>query len=62
MHHVHHLNPRIPNYRLQEAAERHAEFQEVTRITLRDAWRLLGLALWDEERGQLVGFRAARAT
>lgn len=61
IHHVHHLNARIPNYRLEEVMEAHPEFQGVTRITMRDAWRLLGLALWDEERQELVGFRALGA-
>lgn len=61
IHHVHHLNARIPNYRLEEVMRAHPEFQSVTRITMRDAWRLLGLALWDEERGELVAFRELRA-
>ena len=59
IHHVHHLNPRIPNYRLEEVMLAHPDFQQVTRVTMRDAWKLLGLALWDDEAGRLVGFRGA---
>ncbi|HSG46747.1 MAG TPA: fatty acid desaturase [Longimicrobiales bacterium] len=60
IHHVHHLNARIPNYRLQECMEANPEFQEVTRITVRESWRLTRLALWDEEAQELISFREAR--
>jgi omega-6 fatty acid desaturase (delta-12 desaturase) len=60
IHHIHHLNARIPNYRLEEVMNDHPEFQKATRITMVDAWRLLGLALWDEERRELVSFRSLR--
>ena len=60
IHHVHHLNARIPNYRLQECMEANPEFQKVTRITIRDSWRLTRLALWDEEARELVTFRQAK--
>jgi omega-6 fatty acid desaturase (delta-12 desaturase) len=60
IHHVHHLNARIPNYRLQECMEANPEFQEVTRITVRESWRLTRLALWDEEARELISFREAR--
>ena len=59
IHHVHHLSSRIPNYRLQECMDANPELQRATRITLRDAWRLMHLTLWDEESRQLVRFRDA---
>ena len=59
-HHVHHLNARIPNYRLQACMEANPEFQEVTRITIRESWRLTRLALWDEEARELISFREVR--
>src|SRR5437868_6201369 len=34
LHHVHHLNARIPNYRLQEVFDKHPQLQKVTTITL----------------------------
>jgi acyl-lipid omega-6 desaturase (Delta-12 desaturase) len=61
IHHVHHLSSRIPNYRLQECMEANPELQQAKQITLKDAWRLLLLTLWDEERRQLVGFKEIRA-
>ena len=60
IHHVHHLSSRIPNYRLQECMEANPELQAVTRITLRDGFRLARLSLWDEETDQLIGFRELR--
>ncbi len=61
LHHIHHLSSRIPNYRLQECMDAHPEFQEVTRVTLRDSLRLARLSLWDEDRDCLVGFRELRS-
>ena len=57
LHHVHHLSSRIPNYRLEDAMRDNAELQGVTRITLRDAARLVRLTLWDEASERLVTFR-----
>jgi acyl-lipid omega-6 desaturase (Delta-12 desaturase) len=57
VHHVHHLNSMIPNYRLQACHDANPELQVARRITLRDGWRLLRLNLWDEEGRRLVGFR-----
>jgi omega-6 fatty acid desaturase (delta-12 desaturase) len=57
IHHVHHLSSRIPNYRLEECMNANPELQQAARVTMRDAWRLMNLTLWDEERRQLVRFR-----
>jgi omega-6 fatty acid desaturase (delta-12 desaturase) len=61
-HHVHHLCSKIPNYRLRRCFEENPELHRVTRLTLRNAWRTLGLALWDEREGKLVGFGRLRET
>jgi omega-6 fatty acid desaturase (delta-12 desaturase) len=61
IHHVHHLSSRIPNYRLQECMDANPALQRATRITLRDAWRLMHLTLWDDEARQLVRFRDVAA-
>lgn len=60
IHHVHHLNSQIPNYRLEECLQASPELQCATRITLRDSWRLMCLALWDEDERRLIGFRELR--
>jgi omega-6 fatty acid desaturase (delta-12 desaturase) len=58
LHHVHHLCSRVPNYRLQACLDAAPELHEVARlITLRESLRCWRLALWDERRRLLVGFR-----
>ena len=57
LHHVHHLAPRIPNYRLQSCHDSSPVFEQSPVITVRSAMASLRLALWDEERGRLVRFR-----
>ena len=59
-HHIHHLNARIPNYRLAEVFENHPELNvRVTQLTLWRSLRSATLTLWDEQRRKLVGFRDA---
>ena len=60
LHHVHHLSPRIPNYRLQQCHDEHPEFQNVPTITFWQGMKALGLKLWDEERSRMIGFRELR--
>ena len=57
LHHVHHIAPRIPNYRLQRCHDANAVFQRSPTVTLRSGLSALRLTLWDEERQRLVGFR-----
>ena len=56
-HHVHHINHRIPFYRLPEAMEQMPELQRATTITLhpRDVVRCLRLKVWDSERKAMTG-------
>ena len=61
VHHVHHLNSRIPFYRLPEALDDHPQLKACGRVTLLDSFRTVRLALWDEARGRLVSFREAQA-
>lgn len=56
LHHVHHLGPRIPNYKLKRCHEENELFHGVTMLTLAQGLRTVRLTLWDEARQQLVGF------
>lgn len=58
-HHVHHLNPRVPNYRLQECHEQVLADRDVPRLSLLGGLRALRFALWDEKNGRMVTFREA---
>ncbi len=57
VHHVHHMSARIPNYKLQEVHDQNPEFHAVTTLTARDSWRLIWLALWDEDSRRLIRFK-----
>jgi acyl-lipid omega-6 desaturase (Delta-12 desaturase) len=52
-HHVHHVNAKIPFYRLPEAMAAIPEFapQGVTSLWPWDVWKCLRLRVWDAERG-----------
>ena len=57
IHHVHHLSSQIPNYRLQRCLDENPALQNVTRLTIRESLKTLGMTLWDEDERRLVGFR-----
>ena len=59
-HHIHHLSPRIPNYRLERAHNSEPIFQTVKPLTLTRSLKSFTFRLWDEGRGKLVGYKAAR--
>ncbi|MDR6999794.1 fatty acid desaturase [Neobacillus niacini] len=56
-HHVHHLSPRVPNYKLEEAHNQTLPLQNVPTITLATSLRSLRFRLWDEERKNFVSFK-----
>lgn len=55
-HHVHHLGPRIPNYRLRECFAALPALQAKEPLTILSSFAAVRLKLWDEERKILVGF------
>ena len=61
LHHVHHLNARIPNYNLQRAHDENEIFHGVPTLSFMDGMRAVRLKLYDERTGRMVGFAEARA-
>lgn len=59
IHHIHHLNSRIPYYRLPKVLQDHPELKGVGRITLKDSLKSVRLSLWCERQERLVPFSAA---
>ena len=59
-HHVHHLAPKVPNYRLQRCHEAVAALRNVPARSIWASLRNMRLNLWDEERRELVSFADAR--
>jgi omega-6 fatty acid desaturase (delta-12 desaturase) len=58
-HHIHHLAPRIPNYRLRAAFESSALLRRAPRLTIRTSLECARMKLWDEELGRMVGYPAS---
>ncbi len=58
VHHVHHLNSRIPYYRLPEVLRDHPALVSVRRLTLMESFACVKLRLWDENQNKMVPFPA----
>jgi omega-6 fatty acid desaturase (delta-12 desaturase) len=56
-HHVHHLSPRVPNYKLEAVHQHTQPLQNVPTITLATSLRSLRFRLWDEENKMFVSFK-----
>lgn len=56
-HHIHHLAPTIPNYRLKECHDNQPEFHKVYELTLLSSLKTMFLCLWDEEQQRLISMR-----
>ena len=54
-HHIHHLSPRIPNYKLEECHNENPIFQ-IEPLTLSASLKSLFFRLWDEKEKMLVGW------
>jgi acyl-lipid omega-6 desaturase (Delta-12 desaturase) len=61
LHHVHHLDPKIPNYLLRRCHDENGVLQAVNVLTIRESIRTASLKLWDAEHRRMVGFRALRS-
>lgn len=60
VHHLHHLDVRIPNHQLDRCVREHPELQARTVLTLRDSFRTIRANLWDERTQRMVSFAEAR--
>jgi len=60
IHHIHHLNSRIPYYRLPKVLQDYPELKAVGRLTLWESLKSVRLSLWCETRKKLVSFKALR--
>jgi omega-6 fatty acid desaturase (delta-12 desaturase) len=54
LHHVHHLNPRIPNYRLESARRAIPALAAVEPLSLADMRKTFTHVFWDEDRNVMV--------
>jgi omega-6 fatty acid desaturase (delta-12 desaturase) len=55
-HHLHHLDSRVPSYRLRECFDSHPRLRRARRLTLRTSLASTRFKLWCEESRRLVPF------
>lgn len=60
-HHIHHLSPRVPNYRLEACHKSIPALHAVKPLNWLDGFKALRLTLWDETNRQMVRFADVRA-
>ena len=58
-HHIHHLSPKIPNYKLEACHNENPDFQ-VEPLTIRRSLKSLMYRLWDEKQSMLVYWNALK--
>ncbi|MBD3298366.1 MAG: fatty acid desaturase [candidate division Zixibacteria bacterium] len=61
-HHIHHLNPKIPNYNLARCHEDSAVFRVSKRTGVLASLKALRYRLWDEDNARLISFGEYRRT
>lgn len=59
LHHIHHLDSRIPNYRLQKCSDEQPRLRAAKELTMRESVRCVFYKLWDEDQEKMVGFKEA---
>ncbi len=58
IHHIHHLNPAIPNYHLRKSLNAVPWFSKfTTEISFRESLKLINHKLWDENSERMISFR-----
>ena len=60
LHHIHHLNPSIPNYNLQACHNEIQMLHPVKPLGVRKSFKSLFIHLWDENTKKLVSFKSMK--
>ena len=61
-HHIHHLSPKVPNYRLEKAYNANEILRRPLTLTIRESLRTIPLTLIDEANDRMISFRDLRQT
>ena len=56
-HHIHHLNPMVPNYNLEKCHHSDPFFQVAPELNLWTSIKTIKFRLWDEANGKMISFR-----
>ena len=57
VHHAHHLQSRIPFYKLPRVLKDYPELKSIGRLTLWESIKCVRLTLWDESQKRMISFR-----
>lgn len=57
LHHIHHVDSRIPNYFLQKCFDENPALQNAIQLGFWQSVKTLWMTLWDEETRKLIGFK-----
>ncbi len=60
-HHIHHLNHKIPNYKLEECHRKNGVFHNVVTLTMKDMISCVNLKIYDERSGRMLTWAQVRA-
>lgn len=60
-HHIHHLGPKIPNYKLARCHKENEIFSGIRPINLWSSFKTMKLRLWNENSGKLITFKELHA-
>ncbi len=55
-HHIHHLSPRVPNYRLEKCHYENEVFRQIEPLTIKTSLKSARIRLFDEDRGKMIGY------
>lgn len=56
-HHIHHLSPKVPNYKLETAYQSAEVLRHPLKLTIRESLRTIPLTLIDEANDRMITFR-----
>jgi len=56
-HHIHHLSPMIPNYKLARCHQENELFNIIKPLTFWSSFKTLSFRLWDEKAKHMISFR-----
>ncbi len=60
-HHIHHLTPGIPNYRLEKIYNENPEFHDVFEVTILSSLKTMFLSVWDVKQQRLISFKELKS-
>jgi omega-6 fatty acid desaturase (delta-12 desaturase) len=59
--HIHHLDSRVPNYRLKDCYRKHRVLREVKHLGVSDILKCINFHLWDDQQMRMLSFSELRS-